>query len=200
MKKIICILLSMFVLFSLVSCEILKDYVTKLQHSDSDSDGICDNCTGECPYISIVSIYIKDGKNPESEYEDSKTVPIVDDQMWEPGYCCVRTLKLENNTDNDVESKLSLTSSEENVSRLVEVIDVYYFSSAKTDVKNADLTENIKIGTLEDVLNQKVNIPSASLSGKCSTTITLVFKMVEFAGNEYQNLDLEKIFIKAEVE
>ena len=150
--------------------------------------------------LSSVNIFIKDGKNAESEYENSKTVPIVDDQMWEPGYYCVRTLKLENNTDNGVGFKLSLTSSEASASRLVEVIDVYYFSSAKTDVKHADLTENIKLGTLEDVLNQKINIPSASLSGKCSTTITLVFKMVEFAGNEYQNLDLEKIFIKAEVE
>ena len=186
----------MFVLFSFASCEILEDYVTILQHSDSDSDGVFDNCIDECPYISIVSIYIKDG----NEYEDSKTVPVVDDQMWEPGYCCVRTLKLENNIDNDVEFKLTLTSSEEIVSRLVEVIDVYYFSSAKTDVKHADLSENIKIGTLEDVLNQKVNIPSASLSGRDSTTITLVFKMVEFAGNEYHGLDLEKIFIKAEIE
>lgn len=190
----------MFVLFSFASCEILEDYVTKLEHSDSDSDGVCDNCIGECPYFSIVSIYIKDGKNQESEYEDSKTVPVVDDQMWEPGYYCVRTLKLENNIDNDVEFKLTLTSSEESVSRLVEVIDIYYFSYAKTDVKHADLSENIKIGTLEDVLNQKVNIPSASLSGRDSTIITLVFKMVEFAGNEYYGLDLEKIFIKAEIE
>ena len=63
MKKVICILLSMFVLFSFASCEILEDYVTKSEHSDSDSDGVCDNCIGECPYFSIVSIYIKDGKN-----------------------------------------------------------------------------------------------------------------------------------------
>lgn len=168
----------------------LRGLRNELEHIDSDSDGVCDNCIGECPYISIVSIYIKDGKNQESEYEDSKTVPVVDDQMWEPGYYCVRTLKLENNIDNDVEFKLTLTSSEESVSRLVEVIDIYYFSSAKTDVKHADLSENIKIGTLEDVLNQKVNIPSASLSGRDSTIITLVFKMNETAGNEYQNSDL----------
>ena len=150
--------------------------------------------------LSSVNIFIKDGKNAESEYENSKTVPIVDDQMWEPGYYCVRTLKLENNTDNGVGFKLSLTSSEASASRLVEVIDVYYFSSAKTDVKHADLTENIKIGILEDILSQKVDIPTTSLSGKYSTTITLVFKMNETAGNEYHGLDLDKIFIKAEVE
>ncbi len=200
MRKLICLLLSVFTLFSLVSCEMLEDYITNMQHNDADSDGICDNCTGECPYISVVSIYIKDGKNAEPEYEDSKTTPILEHQMWEPGYYCVRTLKLENNTDKDVEFKLILTSSDDPVSRLVEVIEVYYFSSAKTDISYADLDTGRKIGTLEDILNQDENIESLSLTAKDSTTVTLVFKMVETAGNEYQNLNLDKIFIKAEIE
>jgi hypothetical protein len=72
------------------------------------------------------------------------------------------------------------------VSQLSDVIDVYYADPAVNVTDRNALTDEYKIGTLTQVLANMGNTALGTLTAGESHTITIVFKMQETAGNEYQ--------------
>lgn len=84
------------------------------------------------------------------------------------------------------------------VSELADVIDVYYFETAKV-LTRATVKSGTKLGTLSEVLNNKhtgaistkvAGNLKAKNSGEDVKTVTIALHMQESAGNEYQNLSI----------
>ena len=131
---------------------------------------------------------------------DASTGAIFNHGNWEPGYTEVRYVKVENEGSLDLKFMLSIIPSEktaDNEPDLADVIDVYI---AKTAVAvDRDLTDLTLVGTLSDLINDPDGAAYGVLYDKdeagadtadekvCVETYTLVLKMQETAGNEYQN-------------
>ncbi len=139
-----------------------------------------------------------------NDVEAENAKPIFAYELWEPGYTSVRYLKVENKGTLALKYKLQIVVHNETVNgtdvKLSDVIDVYYASS-KVDVPNRDLDNNnaglTKLGTLTQFLTGAV--VNDTLLGKDDTNYesdyaTLVLKMQESAGNEYQNLSIGTSF------
>ena len=73
------------------------------------------------------------------------------------------------------------------VSDLADVIDVYYVDPAAQVADRADLTDDMKIGTLTEVLAAFGETGNGALEAHTSDTVTIALKMQESAGNEYMN-------------
>ena len=114
---------------------------------------------------------------------------------WEPGYAEARHLKIKNNGTLALKYQVRIVADGE-VSDLAKVIDVYYVDTA-TKVDRASLTDANKLGTLDAVLanlNSEASTAKGSLKAGESHTMTLVLKMQETAGNEYQNKSIGSTF------
>ena len=124
----------------------------------------------------------------EEEITDSSAPLFSGDIIWEPGYAEVVNLKLENNGNLALKWQASLHPTTE-VGMLAEVIDVYVLYGEIINTANgrdyyADKVE--LVGTLEEILNG-----DAILSGELKEAgevcfFSIVMKMQESAGNEYQ--------------
>jgi len=174
-------------------CEARKYYEVGESHKDKNEDSLCDNCRGECPFISVLNVYTSQLEN--SEYEDSKIAPILDSVLWEPGCCYVVNVRIENTTDKKVDGRIQLISPSEKNSHLSEVIEVFYYDTEKTPVSRDDLVKDSMLGTVKNLCENNDFNPSISVQGNESKTVTLVFKMKESAGYQYQNTELYKIFV-----
>ena len=138
-----------------------------------------------------------------NDVEDENTDPIFAYELWEPGFTQVRYLKVENKGTLALKYKLQIVVHNETVNgtdvKLSDVIDVYYASS-KVEVPDRDLEHNDNLtylGTLTQYLEGSV--VSGELLAKNhddyeSDYATLVLKMQESAGNEYQNLSIGTSF------
>ncbi len=131
--------------------------------------------------------------------EDEDADPIFDYELWEPGFTQVRYLKVENKGTLALKYKLQIVVHNETVNgtdvKLSDVIDVYY-ASEKVDVPNRDLDNNAgltKLGTLTQFLTGSVVNDKLEKQGDADYA-TLVLKMQESAGNEYQNLSVGTSF------
>ncbi len=117
------------------------------------------------------------------------------DQLWEPGYTDAKHFKILNNGTLALNYQLRIVANGI-VSKLADVIDVYYFENA-TQVTRDTAETGTKLGTLTDILGTGKNIAN-TVNGQLLATeekaITLVFKMQESAGNEYQNLTVATDF------
>ncbi len=152
--------------------------------------------------LDVAFTWSDDASAAEDTWNDVEAVgakPIFDYELWEPGYTSVRYLKVENKGTLALKYKLQIVVHNETVNgtdvKLSDVIDVYYAPS-KVDVPDRDLDNNpnlTKLGTLtqfltgaavNDVLEEKGDADYA----------TLVLKMQESAGNEYQNLSIGTAF------
>ncbi len=127
-------------------------------------------------------------------WTDASTGPIfTEDEIWEPGYVSVRHIKIANKGNLAFKYQVSIVANGE-VSKLADVIDVYYADPAVQVADRTALTADNYLGTLADVLD----ILSSSASGKLlpenSDTITIALKMKETAGNEYQELSIGSTF------
>lgn len=140
----------------------------------------------------------------EDTWKDVQTdsTPVFDYKLWEPGYVAVRQLKVANNGTLAFKYKLQIiakgTISDENGVRLSDVIDVYYAPS-KVDVPNRDLENNPNleyVGTLSEFVLGEVSVNGVLLAGESNSVdyATIVLKMQESAGNEYQNLSVGTSF------
>ena len=114
---------------------------------------------------------------------------------WEPGYTEVKNIMVKTTGNLALKYTLKITA-KGTVSKLAEVIDVYY---AASDVAVADRALNglTKIGTLKDVLDgvdgtiiNDTLIPGSNTEDYA----TLALKMQETAGNEYQGLSIGSSF------
>ena len=125
--------------------------------------------------------------------------PIFDYELWEPGYIAARYLKVLNNGTLAFKYKVQIVTkgeiADENGVKLSDVIDVYY-APEKVEVPDRALDNNAnltKIGTLSQFIAGEAAINDVLLAGEADYA-TLVLKMQESAGNEYQNLSVGTSF------
>lgn len=117
---------------------------------------------------------------------------------WEPGYTVARHFKIANEGSLAFKYKLVIVPNGA-VSALAEVIDVYYVNPATQIDEYTDINSDLLVGTLADliadpdgaahgILLPESATPNNANEVKGSTTATVVFKMRESAGNEYENM------------
>jgi predicted ribosomally synthesized peptide with SipW-like signal peptide len=140
-------------------------------------------------------------------WTDASKGAMFDNDLWEPGYVEAKHIKISNVGSLALNYKLRIVANGI-VSKLANVIDVYYFENA-TQLTRETATSGTCLGTLAQVLGSGVDSANAlhqyvkgSLGSEeeaskdttdeleFSTTLTLALKMRESAGNEYQGLEL----------
>ena len=142
-----------------------------------------------------VEMYWADGTEvPESaNWEDASEGAIFNYDLWEPGYVEVRHIKIANEGTLALKYQLKIMANGE-VSDLSDVIDVYYLDPAQQIANRTALTEDIKLGTLTEVLAGLDTTASGKLAANTADTVTLALKMQESAGNEYQGKSIGSDF------
>ena len=124
-----------------------------------------------------------------ADWANASETAIFDYANWEPGYVQVRHVKISNNGTLGLKYLVNIKVNGE-VSKLAEVIDVYFVDPAVQVTDRAQLVDASKVGTLADVLNGVVPTANGDLLAGESDTITIALMMQELAGNEYQNLSV----------
>ena len=128
--------------------------------------------------------------------KDSKEA-VFDYDKWEPGYTDVKYIQVKTTGNLALKYTLSITPYDE-VGRLAEVIDVYY-APEEVEVKDRDVSALQRLGTLQDVFAGAENTiirdtlipqPKAGETADTEDFATIVLKMQETAGNEYQGLSV----------
>lgn len=132
-----------------------------------------------------------------NDVENPNTEAIFDYKLWEPGYVAVRYLKVANVGTLAFKYKLVIVVNgkpvQEGDVNLADVIDVYY-APEKVAVPNRDLENNPDLtyaGTLSNLITGTSVVNGVLLAGQTTDCIdygTIVLKMQESAGNEYQDL------------
>ncbi|MBE5754204.1 MAG: hypothetical protein E7340_02570 [Clostridiales bacterium] len=123
------------------------------------------------------------------EFEDGK---IFNNANIEPNHTVARHFKIENKGSLALKFKLVIIPNGA-VSKLADVVDVYYANPATKLPENADLS-NLngirKVGTLADLIADPDGAAYGVLLSEEIEMATIAFKMQETAGNEYQNLSI----------
>ncbi len=128
----------------------------------------------------------------ETVWTDASVGAIFNYDKWEPGYVDAKHIAISNDGTLALKYKVVIDPTGA-ISKLAEVIDVYYTDPASAITK-ADLTEDKKIGTLKDVINSIESTATGDLKAGEKHVITLALKMQESANNEYQNLSIGSSF------
>ena len=128
-----------------------------------------------------------------TEWKDASTEAIFNYENWEPGYVDVKHIKIANVGSLALKYQVAIVSNGK-VSKLSDVIDVYYADPAVRVAERTDLTDSNKIGTLTEVLANMPNTAYGELKEGEFHTITLALKMQESAGNDYKNLSIGSDF------
>ena len=133
------------------------------------------------------------GTNPnpvkETEITDSSAPIFGEDILWEPGYEKAVSLKLQNNGNLALQWQAVIRPTE-TIGELAEVIDVYLLKGneminpANGRDYYADKLE--KIGTLADVFSGNAIMSGTMTEAGAVEFFSIVLKMQETAGNEYQ--------------
>jgi len=127
------------------------------------------------------------------DWTDASTGAIFNNQKWEPGYTEAKHIKIANEGTLALKYAIRFMPDGE-VSKLAEVIDVYYADPAKQITDRTALTDDMKIGTLAEVIANMGSTASGSLKATENHTVTLVLKMREEAGDEYQDKSIGSSF------
>lgn len=150
-----------------------------------------------------IDLLVRDDNGDYTSVKESKD-PIFDYDLWEPGYTAVTNVKVSNDGTLALQYTMTVITAglvEEVVNGdplLSDVIDVYYAdeevilesrNAFKTAVTDGELKH---IGTLTDVLFGSM-VKDTLLAGE-SDYATIVLKMQETAGNEYQGLSVGTSF------
>lgn len=131
-------------------------------------------------------------------WTDASTGAIFNNDRWEPGYTEARHIKISNKGTLALRWDLAIVPNG-TVSALADVIDVYAYGlnyladsaaalNAKQVADRDTLTGFTYVGTLGELLGSGI-ITDTLLEGE-AMSFTLVLKMREEAGNEYQNLSI----------
>ena len=142
-----------------------------------------------------VEMYWADGtQDPASvEWTDASIGAIFDYSLWEPGYTEVRHIKITNEGNLALQYQLQIVANGE-VSKLSDVIDVYYINPAYQIADRSELSDEYKLSNLTVALSNMATSANGSLSAGEDVTLTIALKMREEAGNEYQNLSIGSNF------
>ena len=142
-----------------------------------------------------VSMMWADGKEEpaSANWQDASTTKIFNYDKWEPGYTEARHIAVTNEGTLALKYQLTIVPTGE-VSKLADVIDVYYIKTATQLDERADLSAYTPVGTLTQLINNEISavdvMPNGKLAAGEGFTATLVLKMRESADNEYQNLSI----------
>ena len=146
-----------------------------------------------------IDLLVKDTWEGEYKSVKESKEAIFNYDKWEPGYTEVKYVKVETTGNLALKYTLSVTPYDEIADgELAEVIDIYY-APEEVNVSDRNLTGLTKIGTLKDVFDGAANavisdtlIPVAKEGETADKEdyATIVLKMQESAGNEYQGLSV----------
>ena len=125
-----------------------------------------------------------------AEWKDASTNAIFNYDLWEPGYTEVRHVRISNKGNLALKYEIRIAANGE-VSKLADVIDVYYIKDGKQITSRTGLTDENKIGTLAEVLAKPYAAKGHILAGDNAADVaTITLKMQETAGNEYKDLSI----------
>jgi len=122
-------------------------------------------------------------------FADASTGAIFNYELWEPGYTEVKHLGIANVGTLALKYQMRILANGV-VSKLADVIDVYYYDTATKLTRANYATAGVKLGTLSEVINNFGEKVYGTLLAGESKTVTLALHMQESAGNEYQGLSI----------
>ncbi len=136
--------------------------------------------------------YAQANENPASaNWKDASKEAIFNYDNWEPGYVDAKHVRVINKGTLALNWQMRIVANGA-VSKLANVIDVYYFADA-TQLDREDVEDGKYLGTLTEVLGTVKNMSNTvrgSLEADTTKDITIAFKMKESAGNEYESLSI----------
>ena len=142
--------------------------------------------------LDVEMYWAKGTEAPESaSWNDASKGAIFNYDLWEPGYVEAKHIKISNVGSLALSYQLRVVANG-TVSKLGDVIDVYYFDNATQLTRGTAIT-GTKLGTLTEIFGTEKNLSNAvygDLLANKEKTVTIAFKMQESAGNEYQNLSV----------
>ena len=125
-----------------------------------------------------------------ANWQDASTTKIFNYDQWEPGYTEARHIAVKNEGTLALKYQLTIVPTGE-VTKLADVIDVYYIKNATQLEERADMSAYTPVGTLAELIDNKIAavdvMPNGRLAAGEGFAATLVLKMQESATNEYQN-------------
>ena len=145
----------------------------------------------------------------ETDWSDASKGPIFNYQLWEPGYTEVRYVKIENKGSLDLKFELNVIPAQTPAAgevNLADVIDVYMMEGEATVTRDA-LAAATPVGTLASLMADEDGAAYGMLfdkaEGEADATddknnveiYTIVLKMKENAGNEYQEKSIGGSFV-----
>ncbi len=125
-----------------------------------------------------------------AKWKDASKDAIFNSKLWEPGYTDAKHINIKNNGTLALKYQLLIEPTGE-VSDLANVIDVYFIEGGKQLTRDA-LDTYAPQGTLADLI--KGGIAFGSLTAGQNRIFTIVLKMQETAGNEYQDKSIGSDF------
>ncbi|MBR4873897.1 MAG: SipW-dependent-type signal peptide-containing protein, partial [Clostridia bacterium] len=131
--------------------------------------------------------------------EDRNAGAIFDYDRWEPGFTCVRYIKVVNNGDLAFKYFMNIIPDGE-MGKLAEVIDVYYIDNYNVDQsgKLTSFGSMTKAGTLADVITKKVSNEGKVLPKDAENSGEVIFAIAlnlpVSIGNEYQGTSVGDTF------
>ena len=145
-----------------------------------------------------VEMYWADGTKAvpdkdSSDWRDASKGAIFNYDRWEPGYTEVRHIRIANKGTLALKYQLQIDATGV-VSKLAEVIDVYFIDPAQQIGERANLPAGNYVGTLKEVLTGGITKARGDLVKDQDVEVTLALKMQETAGNEYQDLAIGSDF------
>ncbi len=140
--------------------------------------------------LDVTLEWLEGNADPNAEnaqWMDASQTAIFNYELWEPGYTCVRHVKIANVGSLALKYKAVIKANGE-VTDLSDVIDVYYADPAVGPMdERADMSGLTRLGTLTEVLAGMGDTANGTLASKDSDVITLALKMQESAGNTYED-------------
>ena len=117
-------------------------------------------------------------------WTDASAGPIFNYQLWEPGYTDAKHIAIANEGTLALKYQVQIVANG-TATELADVIDVYWADPATQVADRAAVANLTKVGTLAQVLAGGMNT-SGHLDAGDDVAVTIVLKMQETAGNEYQ--------------
>lgn len=153
--------------------------------------------TGNIVQAGTLDVTLEYKTPTDSVWLDASDVAIFNYDKWEPGYAEVRYVKIANEGTLDLRFVLTIVPNQPMANReidLSEVIDVYMFDGEVTATRQ-QLMAATPVGTIKELMNDPDGAAFGALyadpaKGNVSETYTIVLKMQETAGNEYQGINV----------
>lgn len=126
----------------------------------------------------------------KADWKDASKGAIFNSQLWEPGYTEARHINIINKGTLALKYQLLIEPTGE-VTDLANVIDVYFIKDGEQITRDG-LKAYKPVGTLAKLI--KDGIAFGSLTAGDNRVFTIVLKMQESAGNEYQEKEIGTSF------